>query len=129
MKVKLSLIDCTIHRKNTFKCFINYIFEVSQHVVLVAGLLSQSAASVAMFQAAAKTLSVTTATSVTRGLLLSIRHYCERTPAKLRVSEAFSGAELGAKIKVQVTLTPIFICGECQLICANSYSSVTCCLF
>ncbi|XP_049432248.1 probable asparagine--tRNA ligase, mitochondrial [Epinephelus fuscoguttatus] len=54
-----------------------------------------------MFQAAAKTLSVTTATSVTRGLLLSIRHYCERTPVKLRVSEAFSGAELGAKIKVQ----------------------------
>ncbi|KAL7400738.1 hypothetical protein ABVT39_017067 [Epinephelus coioides] len=54
-----------------------------------------------MFQAAAKTLSVTTATSVSRGLLLSIRHYCERTPVKLRVSEAFSGAELGAKIKVQ----------------------------
>ncbi|XP_042371869.1 probable asparagine--tRNA ligase, mitochondrial [Plectropomus leopardus] len=54
-----------------------------------------------MFHAAAKTLSVATTAAVSRGVLFSIRHYCRRTPAKLRVSEAVSGDELGAKIKVQ----------------------------
>uniref|UniRef100_A0A8C9WWW2 asparagine--tRNA ligase n=1 Tax=Sander lucioperca TaxID=283035 RepID=A0A8C9WWW2_SANLU len=54
-----------------------------------------------MFRAAVKTLSVATTTSVSRGILLSIRHYCKKTPAKLRVSEAVSGADLGAKVKVQ----------------------------
>lgn len=53
-----------------------------------------------MFQAAAKTLSVASTTSVSRGIL-SVRHYCKRTPTKLRVSEAVSGAELGANVKVQ----------------------------
>lgn len=61
-----------------------------------------------MFQAAAKTLSVASTTSVSRGIL-SVRHYCKRTPTKLRVSEAVSGAELGANVKVQVTLTATFI--------------------
>ncbi|XP_033968983.1 probable asparagine--tRNA ligase, mitochondrial [Trematomus bernacchii] len=64
-------------------------------------LVSQSAAFVTMLQAAAKTLSVATTTSVSRGILLSIRHYCKKTPAKLRVSEALSGVELGANVKVQ----------------------------
>ncbi|XP_013868232.1 asparaginyl-tRNA synthetase [Austrofundulus limnaeus] len=51
-----------------------------------------------MFQAAAKTLSVF---SVYRGVLFSLRHYCKNIPIKLRVSEALSGAELGANVKVQ----------------------------
>ncbi|XP_070761554.1 asparaginyl-tRNA synthetase isoform X2 [Enoplosus armatus] len=54
-----------------------------------------------MFQAAAKAISVASTTSVSRGILLSIRHYCKRTPTKLRISEAVSGAELGANVKVQ----------------------------
>uniref|UniRef100_A0A8C3ABS9 asparagine--tRNA ligase n=1 Tax=Cyclopterus lumpus TaxID=8103 RepID=A0A8C3ABS9_CYCLU len=48
-----------------------------------------------MFQAAAKTL------SLSRGASFSIRRYCFKTPAKLRVSEAVSGAHLGANVKVQ----------------------------
>ncbi|XP_039986761.1 probable asparagine--tRNA ligase, mitochondrial [Xiphias gladius] len=54
-----------------------------------------------MFQAAAKTLSVVSTTSVSRGISLSIRHYCKKTPTKLTVSEALSGAGLGANVKVQ----------------------------
>ncbi|XP_037318283.2 probable asparagine--tRNA ligase, mitochondrial [Pungitius pungitius] len=56
-----------------------------------------------MFQSAAKTFSVatTTAATLTRGTWFSIRHYCNKTPARLRVSEAVSGAELGANVKVQ----------------------------
>ncbi|XP_041663614.1 probable asparagine--tRNA ligase, mitochondrial [Cheilinus undulatus] len=52
-----------------------------------------------MFQAAVKTFSVASTTS--RVVLLNIRHYCKKTPTKLRVSEAVSGAELGANITVQ----------------------------
>lgn len=61
---------------------------------------------VTMFQSAAKTLSVatTTAATLTRGTSFSIRRYCQKTPATLRVSEAVSGAKLGANVKVQVTL-------------------------
>lgn len=76
--------------------------------MLLAVLVPQSAAFITMFRAAVKTLSVATTTSVSRGILLSIRHYCKKTPAKLRVSEAVSGADLGAKVKVQVTFTPTF---------------------
>ncbi|KAK9521179.1 hypothetical protein VZT92_021008 [Zoarces viviparus] len=56
-----------------------------------------------MFQAAAKTLSVatTTAATLTRATSFSLRHYCKKTPAKLRVSQAVAGAELGATVKVQ----------------------------
>uniref|UniRef100_A0AAQ4QHZ5 asparagine--tRNA ligase n=1 Tax=Gasterosteus aculeatus aculeatus TaxID=481459 RepID=A0AAQ4QHZ5_GASAC len=56
-----------------------------------------------MFQSAAKTLSVatTTAATLTRGTSFSIRRYCQKTPATLRVSEAVSGAKLGANVKVQ----------------------------
>lgn len=52
-----------------------------------------------MFQAAVKTFSVASTTS--RLVLLNIRHYCKKAPTKLRVSEAVSGAELGANITVQ----------------------------
>uniref|UniRef100_A0A3Q1GU53 asparagine--tRNA ligase n=1 Tax=Acanthochromis polyacanthus TaxID=80966 RepID=A0A3Q1GU53_9TELE len=54
-----------------------------------------------MFQAVTKTLSVTSTSPVCRGILLGIRHYCKKTPTKLRVSEALSGADLGANVKVQ----------------------------
>ncbi|XP_071372455.1 asparaginyl-tRNA synthetase isoform X2 [Centroberyx affinis] len=54
-----------------------------------------------MFQAAAKMFVLAPNVSVSRGILLSIRHYCKKTPTKLRVSEALSGGELGANIKVQ----------------------------
>ena len=91
-------------------------------------LVSQSAAFVTMLQAAAKTLSVATTTSVSRGILLSIRHYCKKTPAKLRVSEAVSGAELGANVKVQVIFTHVFITRYVLLICANNYPPVACSL-
>lgn len=46
-------------------------------------------------------LSVRTASSLSRVILFNTRHYCKRIPTKLRVSEAISGAELGANIKVQ----------------------------
>lgn len=62
-----------------------------------------------MFQAAAKTLSIASTSSVSRAILFSLRHYCKKTPTKLRVSEALSGAELGENVKVQVTLAPSFI--------------------
>ncbi|XP_075956927.1 asparaginyl-tRNA synthetase isoform X1 [Anarhichas minor] len=52
-----------------------------------------------MFQAAAKTLSV--AATLTRGTSFSLRRYCKKTPAKLRVSQAVAGADLGANVKVQ----------------------------
>lgn len=59
-----------------------------------------------MFQAVATTLSVS---SVYRGVLFSLRHYCKNIPLKLRVSEALSGAELGANVKVQVISLRFFI--------------------
>ncbi|KAM6987917.1 asparaginyl-tRNA synthetase isoform 2-T2 [Tautogolabrus adspersus] len=52
-----------------------------------------------MLQAAAKTCSVASTTS--RQILSTIRHYCKKTPTTLRVSEAVSGAGLGGNIKVQ----------------------------
>lgn len=88
--------------------------------MLLAVFVSRSATFVTMFQAAAKTLSAASTTPVARGILSSIRHYCKRTPTKLRVSEAVSGTELGANVKVQVTLTPNFITWYCLLICANN---------
>lgn len=57
-----------------------------------------------MFQAAFKTLSVPTAAaaSVYRGAFsVAFRRYCKKTSTKLRVSEALSGAQLGADVKVQ----------------------------
>ncbi|XP_056297002.1 probable asparagine--tRNA ligase, mitochondrial isoform X2 [Pseudoliparis swirei] len=48
-----------------------------------------------MLQAAAKTL------SLSRGASFSIRRYSVKTPTKLRVSEAVSGAQLGGNVKVQ----------------------------
>lgn len=60
-----------------------------------------------MFQAAFKTLSVpaaaaAAASSVNRGAFsVAFRRYCKKTSTKLRVSEALSGAQLGADVKVQ----------------------------
>ncbi|XP_041796831.1 probable asparagine--tRNA ligase, mitochondrial [Chelmon rostratus] len=54
-----------------------------------------------MFRGAARMFSVVTTTSVCRGILSSIRHYCKKTPTKLRISKALSGAELGANVRVQ----------------------------
>lgn len=57
-----------------------------------------------MFQAAFKTLSVpaAAASSVYRGAFsVAFRRYCKKTSTKLRVSEALSGAQLGADVKVQ----------------------------
>ncbi|CAB1447349.1 unnamed protein product [Pleuronectes platessa] len=51
-----------------------------------------------MFQAAAKTLSSASTSSVSRGISSSLRHYCEK---RLRVSEALSGTDLGTNVKVQ----------------------------
>lgn len=56
-----------------------------------------------MFQAAAKSFVFALNTPVSRGILVHIRRYCNKTPIKLRISEALSGAELGANIKVEVT--------------------------
>ncbi|KAM3615844.1 uncharacterized protein V6R79_008626 [Siganus canaliculatus] len=52
-----------------------------------------------MFRPTAKMLSSASSTSLPRIVFLSIRHYCKRTT--LKVSEAVSGVELGAHIKVQ----------------------------
>uniref|UniRef100_A0A8D2ZJC0 asparagine--tRNA ligase n=1 Tax=Scophthalmus maximus TaxID=52904 RepID=A0A8D2ZJC0_SCOMX len=54
-----------------------------------------------MFQAAAKSVSAASASAASRGILSSVRRYCDKTPTKLRVSEALSAAELGARVKVQ----------------------------
>ncbi|XP_037533821.1 probable asparagine--tRNA ligase, mitochondrial [Nematolebias whitei] len=52
-----------------------------------------------MFQAVAKkTRSVS---SVYRGILFGLRHFCNNVPVKLRVSEALSGTGLGANVKIQ----------------------------
>lgn len=69
--------------------------------MLLAVFVTEGGAFVTMFQAVAKTLSVASTSSVSRGML--IRHYCKKTPTKLRVSEAISVAELGANVKVQVS--------------------------
>lgn len=45
--------------------------------------------------------SVNKALSVSRGLILCVRYYCKKTPTKLRISEALSGAELGENVKIQ----------------------------
>lgn len=60
-----------------------------------------------MFQAAAKTF-LASNVPVSRGISLNIRRYCKKTPITLRISEALSGAELGANVKVKVTL-PIIV--------------------
>ncbi|XP_070826323.1 asparaginyl-tRNA synthetase [Chaetodon trifascialis] len=54
-----------------------------------------------MLRAVARKLSVSSTTSVCRGISKIIRHYCQKTPAKLRISEAVSGAETGASVRVQ----------------------------
>ncbi|XP_060929622.1 probable asparagine--tRNA ligase, mitochondrial isoform X4 [Limanda limanda] len=51
-----------------------------------------------MFQAAVKTLSSASTSSVSRGISSSVRLYCEKT---LRVSEALSGADLGSNVTVK----------------------------
>ncbi|PWA28045.1 hypothetical protein CCH79_00012093 [Gambusia affinis] len=56
-----------------------------------------------MFQTAAKTFSVSaaTASAYRRVFLVGLRRYCKKTSTKLRVSEALTGAQLGADVKVQ----------------------------
>lgn len=54
-----------------------------------------------MFQAVTKTLSISSTASVSWGISLGIRHYCTKIPIKLRVSDALSGAKLGANVRVQ----------------------------
>ncbi|XP_008424626.1 asparaginyl-tRNA synthetase isoform X2 [Poecilia reticulata] len=56
-----------------------------------------------MFQTAAKTffVSAATASAYRRVFLVGLRRYCKKTSTKLRVSEALSGAQLGADVKVQ----------------------------
>ncbi|XP_075892841.1 asparaginyl-tRNA synthetase [Nelusetta ayraudi] len=53
-----------------------------------------------MFRTAVKTLSLASSTFISRAVLGS-RHYCKKIPTKLRVSEAVSGLNVGANIKVQ----------------------------
>ncbi|KAM7412731.1 hypothetical protein PAMA_020213 [Pampus argenteus] len=53
-----------------------------------------------MFQAVAKQLCVASTRSVSRRIFNN-RHYCKKTQTKLRISEAISGAELGANVTVQ----------------------------
>ncbi len=102
VKPERNVLHCD---KNIIKYDVVCIFKASQHVVLLAVFVCHSAAFVTMFRAAVKKLSAATTSSTYRGILFSIRHYCKRTPRKLRISEAVSGAELGANITVQVTLT------------------------
>uniref|UniRef100_A0A3B3VQ88 asparagine--tRNA ligase n=1 Tax=Poecilia latipinna TaxID=48699 RepID=A0A3B3VQ88_9TELE len=54
-----------------------------------------------MFQTSAKTFSVlaATASAYRRVFLVGLRRYCKKTSTKLRVSEALSGAQLGADVK------------------------------
>uniref|UniRef100_A0A3B3YG60 Aminoacyl-transfer RNA synthetases class-II family profile domain-containing protein n=1 Tax=Poecilia mexicana TaxID=48701 RepID=A0A3B3YG60_9TELE len=54
-----------------------------------------------MFQTSAKTFSVSaaTASAYRRVFLVGLRRYCKKTSTKLRVSEALSGAQLGADVK------------------------------
>lgn len=47
--------------------------------------------------------------SFTSRRILCIRHYCKKTPTKLRVSEAISGSNLGANIKIQVRMTCLWL--------------------
>lgn len=54
-----------------------------------------------MFWASVKTMSIASS-SVSRAILVS-RHYCKKMQQKLRISEAVSGSNVGANIKVQVT--------------------------
>lgn len=54
-----------------------------------------------MFRAAVKTLSLASPSFISRAVL-GYRHYCKKIPTKLRVSEAVSGLNVGANIKVQV---------------------------
>ncbi|XP_047450226.1 probable asparagine--tRNA ligase, mitochondrial [Mugil cephalus] len=54
-----------------------------------------------MFQVVVKAFSVSLAAPGPRRILLSARHYCEKTPTKVRVSEALSRTELGTNVKVQ----------------------------
>ncbi|KAM3874764.1 asparaginyl-tRNA synthetase [Diretmus argenteus] len=54
-----------------------------------------------MLQAAANVCVLAANVSVSRRILISIRHYCKKAPKRLRVSEALSGAEVGADIRVQ----------------------------
>ncbi|XP_054884512.1 probable asparagine--tRNA ligase, mitochondrial [Poeciliopsis prolifica] len=56
-----------------------------------------------MFQTAAKTFSASAvaASAYRRVCLVGRRRFCEKTSTKLRVSEALSGVQLGADVKVQ----------------------------
>lgn len=60
-----------------------------------------------MFRASVKTLSIASS-SVSRAILVS-RHYCKKIQQKLRISEAVSGSNVGANIKVQVTNTSCIV--------------------
>lgn len=54
-----------------------------------------------MLRAAAKAFSAASTGAVSRRVTTAVRHYCKNTPTELRVSEALSGADLGANVKVQ----------------------------
>ncbi|KAM6933340.1 asparaginyl-tRNA synthetase [Xenentodon cancila] len=54
-----------------------------------------------MFRAVVRKLPVSPCISDPARILFGIRHFCEKSPAKLRVSEALADAELGKKITVQ----------------------------
>lgn len=64
-----------------------------------------------MFRTAVKTLSLASSSFISRAVFGS-RHYCKKIPTKLRVSEAVSGLNVGANIKVQVRKknTPLCMC-------------------
>uniref|UniRef100_A0A1A8LGJ4 asparagine--tRNA ligase n=3 Tax=Nothobranchius TaxID=28779 RepID=A0A1A8LGJ4_9TELE len=54
-----------------------------------------------MFQTVTKTLLVSSSSLVYRSICQSLRHYCNQSSTKLRVSEALTGAELGKNVRVQ----------------------------
>lgn len=58
--------------------------------------------------------------------ILCIRHYCKNTATKLRVSEAISGSNLGANIKVQVRMTCSCLvwCISCKLQQTNGQEAI-----
>lgn len=85
-----------------------------------------------MFRTAVKTLSLASSTFISRAVLGS-RHYCKKIPTKLRVSEAVSGLNVGANIKVQVRkkkkkqllhTCAVFVLGFFFLTCQSQFISI-----
>lgn len=81
-----------------------------------------------MFRAAVKTLSLASSSFISRAVLGS-RHYCKKIPTNLSVSEAVSGLNVGANIKVQVKkillhACAVFVLAYFFLTCQSQFISI-----